>query len=147
MIDERNECTNTGEQGELPLPPPAHFDESACASAQPVQQIRAGGGVKSASRSWNALASRTKKLIFIIVGALVIVSLAGATLVRQRQSTDAEVVPEQSSAGSAASEDVNEEVAPKHPTEAAQTSSIVLQGAVQNSSRIRRQRIRPRTQS
>ena len=146
MIDDRNESVDVSGAAKFELPPPAHFDESACESAQPVQVIhisRVAGWIQRASDARQALTLRTKTLALVSVGALAIGTLGGTMLLREGKSTDPSTMAEHSNVEPAAPQ----ESGPDHATRAAQASSIMaLQDAVQNPPRIRRQRTRPRMQ-
>src|SRR5436190_7224446 len=150
MIDERNDAVNVSEAAECELPPPAHFDESACASAQPVQPIQVSGvagWIQRASNARQALTPRTKMLALVLVGALAIGTLGGTMLIREDKATDASTMAEHSNVEPAAPQEAPQESGPDHATRAAQASSIMaLQDAVQNPPRIRRQRTRSRMQ-
>ena len=150
MIDDKNESVDFEEAAEIELPPPAHFDEGACASARPVQPIHVSGvsaWIQRASDARQALTRKTKTSALALVGALAIGTLGGTMLVREGKSTDASTMAEHSTAEPAVSLDAPQESGPDHATRAAQASSIMaLQDAVQNPSRIRRQRTRPRMQ-
>ena len=150
MIDDRNESVDVSGAAKFELPPPAHFDESACESAQPVQAIhvsRVAGWIQRASDARQALTLRTKTLALVLVGALAIGTLGGTMLLREGKSTDPSTVAEHSNVEPAAPQDAPQESGPDHATRAAQASSIMaLQDAVQNPPRIRRERTRPRMQ-
>jgi len=152
MIDDRNESVDVSGAAKFELPPPAHFDESACESAQPVQAIhvsRVAGWIQRASNARQTLTPRTKMLALVLVGALAIGTLGGTMLIRslEDKSTDASTMAEHSNVEPAAPQDARQESGPDHATRAAQASSIMaLQDAVQNPPRIRRERTRPRMQ-
>ena len=89
MIDDTNNAMQFSEEAEIEYPPPAHFDESATANAQPVQPIPAAGialWLERARHVRRAISGRTRIVVLAIIAGLAIGALGGAMLLRPSAS-------------------------------------------------------------
>jgi hypothetical protein len=149
MVDEKNDSVKVSDAAESEFPPPAHFDENACAMAQPVRPIRVSGvagWLQRASRVQRTLMLRSKAAALVVIGALAIGTLGGTILVKERRSTDAATMAHPSNAAPPSAADATQEVEPSHVILDAQASTTALQNAVNGSVRTRRHHARSRAQ-
>jgi hypothetical protein len=140
MIDDRQNLSET----EFNSPPPAHFDESASANAQPVEPIpasRAAGWIQRARKAQPLVSLKTRALTLVIVGGLAIGTLGGTMLVNERSSLPNEqpVVQEPTTETTATQDAVKESVSSEEAA-ALDAAAIALQRADQTSARSRRRR-------
>ena len=148
MIDDKNDSLNVNEEAELENPPPAHFDESASANAQPVQPIPTQGVAFWMHRTRGArqvLNTRTKRLALVLVAGLTMGALGGTMLVKERNETDAAPVVQAASEPDPAP-DATTDAGTNDAIGAAQASATVSLGALQAPSRNRRHHTRLRIQ-
>lgn len=146
MDDIKNAVDST--EAEFESPPPAYFDETASANAQPVRPIptsRVSVWVQRAQNARQMLTARTKAVALVLIGGLAIGTLGGTMLVKQSSSQDSALVQE-STAKTSAPRAAPGDPAPNDETSAVEASAMALQSAGQTSRRIRRHRNRPPVQ-
>jgi hypothetical protein len=99
MIDDSNNFVHHPVAKQSEYPPPARFDESATANAQPVEPLLTGRIAvwKQRARTvGQVISSKTRVLALVIIGALAAGALGGTMFVRQHAwSTDSASVVDQ----------------------------------------------------
>jgi hypothetical protein len=88
MIDDTDNLQKISEEAEIEYPPPAHFDESATANAQPVQPIPTGIAlwVERARHLRHGVSRKTRIVVLAVIGGLSLGALGEAMLVRTNTS-------------------------------------------------------------
>jgi hypothetical protein len=140
MIDETDNLLPVSEEAEIEYPPPAHFDESAAANAQPVQPIPTGIAlwVERARSLQHAVSHKTKIVVSAVIGGLAIGALGGAMLVRPNASR-----ADSGPATNAERSEVRGATATQTPTVETPAANVAATELPKNTRRISRLRNRP----
>jgi hypothetical protein len=142
MTDDSNKFVQQTVTEEFEYPPPARFDDSASANAQPVEPLPTSRIVvwkQRVSSARRMISGKTIVLTLVIIGGLAIGAVGGTMLVRQRASlTDSAPVID-----APTTETTTDSQRPAHEPRA-EVSTAELPNALQTNSRFRNRRT-PRT--
>jgi hypothetical protein len=145
MSAHSNNSVRFTEAEQFEYPPPARFDESASANAQPVQPLstsRVAAWKQRARSARELISSKTVVLVLVVIGGLAIGALGGTLLVRHHTSmTESAPVVEESTLEIPAEGDSQK---PADETRAG-LPTTELSNAGRNSARGRNRRTRPNT--
>jgi hypothetical protein len=146
MVDDNKQPVTAAEPSTNQAPPPPRFDAHASASAQPVQPltlIRGSGPARWLQRARHvqqAITTRTKTLVIVVVAGLVLGAASGALLARRNDPASRKAVIEESGIETAAAGQAIE----KTPADTSGEDRAMDLGHTIQTERIRRHRYSPR---